>query len=95
MKVSTLFVLRMGPRITVVWRPRIRIPNSRIMAKAISTELEAAKRDGRIFNYRWAVERFQIQSQKMRLDDAEAAELFEIVSKAMKEETNFDDFPRG
>jgi hypothetical protein len=60
--------------------------NSRIMAKAIMDEEQAARACGRAFEPWNAIHKFQLATGALRLTNAEANLLLSVIYKAMKEE---------
>ena len=83
-------------RSQVIWRPRIMTSSSRIMAWSI---IRARSEDdnGHLGNAlpgedvmaSRAVHLFQLQTQRMRLTDREAAGLYAIVNQVMKQERRY------
>ena len=94
MKLEICYILR-GRRMTqMVWKPRIMVPNSKIMAKAIiqasrlacNKELLANAYPGEDIVASRAITLFHIATGGLRLSDEAAAELYQLVRKAMNEE---------
>jgi hypothetical protein len=82
------FVLR-GQMTRMVWRPRIMVPSHRIMAKAI---LQAGREHlhdaypGEDVTGSRAIQLFQFATGAARLSDEAAADLYQLVAKALREE---------
>jgi hypothetical protein len=76
-----VFVLCRRDKTEFCWNVRlwVRDSDAKLMARAIAKERPAASVYGREFVKRMAVERFQVLTQKLRMGDAEAGELFEQI----------------
>jgi len=92
MKLEICYILR-GSRMTqMVWKPRIMVPNSKIMAKAI---LQASSSvwpmgqkpyPGEDVAASRAILLFQQQTQGLRLSEEQSADLYQLVRRALREE---------
>jgi hypothetical protein len=81
-------------RTQMVWKPRILTPSGPIMVKAIlqarsEKRLPDSSLPGEDIVGSRAIHLFQLQTQRMRLTDREAAGLYQLVSEVMEQERRY------
>jgi hypothetical protein len=87
-----VYLLRgQGGRVRILWRPRILTPSGPIMAKAIvqanrNKELLTNPYPGEDVVASRSIQLFQLATGGLRLGDKAAADLYQIIRKALKEE---------
>jgi hypothetical protein len=93
LQAERIYLLHGQGRTRIVWKPRILTPSGPIMAWAI-LQARLAHEKGLLGNAlpgedvraSRAIHLFQMQTQRMRLTDREAANLYATVSEVMKQE---------